>query len=1149
MPAYHLFLSYSRRDNLAPVNAEGQGWVTAFAAELKRRHLEYSGRELEVFLDTESIEEGVDWRRRLGAGLRESRLFLAFLSPNYITSKNCLWEWEEYLRREHSSARGDDGLLPIYFVTPGDLSLREDQQLADWLRQMEEKYPWFTVAERQLTAQAERLARPFLADVRRRQRTQNLELHPWYESGPQVLRELDAAERSAAVKAAPRDPAADTRTLKERLEGLDRHIAQRLDRIALADLAPGNVPRSHEHFVGRHRELRELHDIMTEGGPQIGGRGMGGRGMIAAAFSPGGLGKTALARQYAHAYAEFYAAGGTWEIPCEGVEQIGAALLKLADSAEFQRACEMGFDVASQSMRLMTERLSLTEAERADYPRAAAAVLAYLSRVTLARVAVLRESLRSLPERHCPEHAPLVLGQERALLILDNVDCPGLLSALQMAQLPAEEWLEIIVTTRLNPQVFGLGPRSFQAVEVSVLPEADALRLLADFQPEHRFANEAEEAAARQIAEALGGYTLAVELVGAYLGARAAEGYQPSHYLPRLQQQGLTQVDLLAGETQVAGQIRHSAVVAENHIATLVAWSVDRLSAPARSALRYASLMMPDEIPLVWLKMMTKQKHPEALAAVEGAPDPWFAVWRELRGLRLLHPAQEVEVDDRGLEQIPQTVRLHRLVAQHVTAADEDGDGSYSVVEQFLASMATLFHRQVGKEQDGLLRDQHGWLRDQHGWLRDQLEHMISFTAVQAPTALILRSAAVAADFEGQHLSLVRALELTERILAAQEKLLAADADSADLARDVSVSLEKLGDYYRTRGAAGDGEKALACYERSLEIKEKLLAAIPGSGQAARDVSVSLIKLGDYYSARGGERDGVKALACYERSLKVSEMLLAVKPGSRQAARDASVSLEKLGNYFRAFGNEGDKEKVLVCYESSLKIREKLFELNNESEEAARDLSVSLEKLGDCCMELGDEGNLEKGLMCYERALELRRRFLVANPDSGMLARDMSVVLEKLGDSYRVRCGDGDGEKVLTCYVWALELRNMLLAVNPESGQAVRDVMVSLERLSIVASGQPGGEKEALDFQIRALEMALKLRERNPGNGFYERTAAVSAYLTIQRAESAGDLVLSEQAMTLCFTILDGQVKRGAELDTAMRWLYDYLRPHFQPQE
>jgi len=76
----HLFLSYARADNLAPVNASGEGWVSAFVNELQRRHAAYSGRTLQIFSDQDSIEEGVDWKHRLGEGLRQSRLFLDFFA-------------------------------------------------------------------------------------------------------------------------------------------------------------------------------------------------------------------------------------------------------------------------------------------------------------------------------------------------------------------------------------------------------------------------------------------------------------------------------------------------------------------------------------------------------------------------------------------------------------------------------------------------------------------------------------------------------------------------------------------------------------------------------------------------------------------------------------------------------------------------------------------------------------------------------------------------------------------------------------------------------------------------------------------------------------------------------------------------------------
>jgi len=131
----------------------------------------------------------------------------------------------------------------VYFVTPADLRLDEQQSLADWLRAMQHKYPWCQPCGT-LEPETEARTRPFVRDLNRRNKTANVELQPWFAHGPEVLRELDAAARSLDAKNIPRDPSADLRTLPERLTGLDRHIARRLDRIALADLAPGNIPRA-----------------------------------------------------------------------------------------------------------------------------------------------------------------------------------------------------------------------------------------------------------------------------------------------------------------------------------------------------------------------------------------------------------------------------------------------------------------------------------------------------------------------------------------------------------------------------------------------------------------------------------------------------------------------------------------------------------------------------------------------------------------------------------------------------------------------------------------------------------------------------------------------------------------------------------------
>ena len=265
MSQYHVFLSYARVDN-APRAPGADGWITAFHRRLLDQHQNYSGRPLEVFFDKQSITDNEDWERRIYRGLRTSSLFLAFLSPNYINSAMCRREWEEYLRLEHTLARGDDGIQSVYFVkVPGlyDGGAAEvfDADLATWI-----------------------------ADTGRRNLRTNFDLRDWFTEGPAVLREIDAAERVAELRATPRsDRDRSLVMLADRIAAIDHAIAHRLDRATLADLAPGNLEASYEHFVGRSAELRQLHSGLIA--DRI--------GLIGALHGLGGQGKTALAIQYA----------------------------------------------------------------------------------------------------------------------------------------------------------------------------------------------------------------------------------------------------------------------------------------------------------------------------------------------------------------------------------------------------------------------------------------------------------------------------------------------------------------------------------------------------------------------------------------------------------------------------------------------------------------------------------------------------------------------------------------------------------------------------------------------------------------------------------------------------------------------------------
>lgn len=97
-----------------------------------------------------------------------------------------------------------------------------------------------------------------------------------------------------------------------------------------------------------------------------------------------------------------------------------------------------------------------------------------------------------------------------------------------------------------------------------------------------------------------------------------------------------------------------------------------------------------------------------------------------------------------------------------------------------------------------------------------------------------------------------------------------------------------------------------------------------------------------------------------------------------------------------------------------------------------------------------------------------------------------------------------------------------------------------MERLAKITGAQPGAEAaaKALEFQTRALGLALKLRESNPQSVFYGRTAAVSFFLTYQRAQAAGQAQLANQCLGGCYAVLHELITAGCQLDAPMMNLY-----------
>jgi tetratricopeptide (TPR) repeat protein len=379
------------------------------------------------------------------------------------------------------------------------------------------------------------------------------------------------------------------------------------------------------------------------------------------------------------------------------------------------------------------------------------------------------------------------------------------------------------------------------------------------------------------------------------------------------------------------------------------------------------------------------------------------------------------------------------------------------------------------------------------------------------------------------------------------EALLKANPGSAMGMRGVTVSLSKLGDFLVKRGQPGDPDKALEYFTRSLEMDEARLKADPGSAQATGDVAGSLEKLGGFLAKRGQPGDADKALGYFTRDLALSEALLKANPGSTEVTRDVPVSLEKLGDFLAKRGQPGDTDKALGYLTRSLDMREALLKANPGWAQAARDVSVSLGKLGDLLATRGQPGDTDKALGYLTRDLELSEALLKANPGSAEATRDVSISLYKLGD-FLAKCGQpGDADKALGSYTRSLELAEALLKASPGSAQATRDVSVSLMKLGdiLATRGQPGDADKALDYFTRSVDLAEALLKANPGSAEATRDVAVSHSKMGTFAHRRGDAKDAEKHYRASYDVLRPAIERGMAFDPTIVQLYEALKAQF----
>jgi hypothetical protein len=111
IPAYKgtIFISYARNDDVKPPFDElAQGWVKFFWEQLRWELTDRGVPQTELWLDRYQIEPAEDFTQKIEAALKDARMIIPILSPNWVQREWCRREVNRFVE-----LHADDGVVPV----------------------------------------------------------------------------------------------------------------------------------------------------------------------------------------------------------------------------------------------------------------------------------------------------------------------------------------------------------------------------------------------------------------------------------------------------------------------------------------------------------------------------------------------------------------------------------------------------------------------------------------------------------------------------------------------------------------------------------------------------------------------------------------------------------------------------------------------------------------------------------------------------------------------------------------------------------------------------------------------------------------------------------------------------------------------------
>jgi tetratricopeptide (TPR) repeat protein len=316
---------------------------------------------------------------------------------------------------------------------------------------------------------------------------------------------------------------------------------------------------------------------------------------------------------------------------------------------------------------------------------------------------------------------------------------------------------------------------------------------------------------------------------------------------------------------------------------------------------------------------------------------------------------------------------------------------------------------------------------------------------------------------------------------------LAADNNNDPLLQnELATAYEKVGDVQGNPYLAnlGDQTGALASYQKALAIREAMQGSDPDNSRIRYDVATDHEMIGDIFWAKG---ENPAAEENYNIAFVTYDLL----------ARDSTApDVRALGRIYARLGQiqnqDGDFDKAIVSYESSLKEAQALMAVDPTNVDNRRGVAVAFAKIGDILFE---QDKYRESAGRFQSSLSIFRELSDADPTDVNLRRPIGLILARLA---LAEMKVSDYSSAIQHDREAVTIQKGIAAADPDNVQIRNDLTATLANLgetyglqgNLIAAGEYFREAIAIASDSLSKNSDFAQARKNSG-GIYQLYARI----------------------------------------------------------